>query len=124
MTEDSLTHQLAISAAVVWSLEQLKRWPAFRWLQADTDRVNRWVSILAAFCGSVGLQGTMSGSFHAGGSLTITWPSLAQMYEAGSHFVAQLAMQELFYRGVVKKPHELLAAPPSGGSAVRKEEAA
>jgi hypothetical protein len=120
---ESLTHQLAVSAAVVWILEQVKRWEAFRWIQADTDRINRYVAFCAAFCGSLGLQGTMSGSFQEGGTLTITWPSLSQLGDAGLHVVAQAAMQELFYRGVVKKPKSdvSLAAPPSGGSALRRE---
>jgi hypothetical protein len=111
MNESTLTHQLAISACIVWALERCKRWPAFRWVAVDSDRVNRLVSVCAALCTAVGLQASMSGSFHAGGTITITWPSLAQMGDAGAHFVAQLVMQEMVYRGVVKgKSPELHAS--------------
>ncbi len=103
MDESTLTHQFAISAVIVYVVERLKYWPSFRWIDTDTDRVNRIVSIAAALFTAVGLQISMAGSFHAGGTLTITWPSVAQMYDAGTHFVAQMAMQELMYRGAIKK---------------------
>lgn len=104
MNEVTISHQIAISAAVVWALERLKRWPQFAWIDANSDTVNRIVSIAAALVTAVGLQANMAGTFQAGGTLTITWPSLLVMRDAASHFASQLAMQEIIYRTAVKKP--------------------
>jgi hypothetical protein len=111
MADPALTQQLALSAAIVWLLERLKGWPACRWIAADTDQLNRRLAVVCAFVSALGLSAQVSGTFAAGGTLTITWPSLAQLYEAGTRFVAQVAMQELVYRGAVKRSTTALQAP-------------
>jgi hypothetical protein len=103
MNETALGHQIGIAAAVVWVLEFLKRSNWFPWLNQNSATINRVVSIAVALIAAVGVTMNISGNLDLGGTITISFPSLPAMLDAGSHFLSQIALQEGFYQQIVKK---------------------
>jgi hypothetical protein len=114
MNETALGHQIGIAAGVVWLLEFLKRSNWFPWLNQNSALVNRIVSIAVALIAAIGVTMNITGNLQLGGSITIAFPSLSAMLDAGSHFLAQLALQEGFYQQIVKRssPSSVPEVPP------------
>ena len=115
MNETALGHQIGIAAGVVWLLEWLKRSNWFPWLNQNSVLVNRVVSIVVALIAAIGVTMSITGNLQLGGSLTITFPSLPTMLDAGSHFLTQLVLQEGLYQQVVRRSFQ----SPDGNSGVK-----
>ena len=90
---------LTTGAVIVYSIEWLKRWPAFTWISADKGTVNRVVSAIAAAGMAFGISAT--GSAETGWVIQI--PSLAVLASSGYEFVKQFIVQQIVYDGVVQK---------------------
>lgn len=97
-TNEVMTH-LTTGAVVVYALEWLKQWPAFRWLSADSKTANRLISALAAAAIAFGISAT--GDAQTGWVITI--PSVAAMAGGGWEFVKQFMVQQVLYDGVAQK---------------------
>lgn len=95
-------NQGAAAVATVHLIESLKLSTRFPWLTRDTDALNRVVSFGVAFMTAVGFTFAMTGSFHEGGSLTITFPSMAKIGMGVAHALLQSGAQQLYYKNAVK----------------------
>ena len=96
-TNEVMTH-LTTGAVVVYTIEWLKRWPAFRWLTADSGMVNRVVSAVAAAMIAFGIS--VTGDAASGWSIGI--PPVATLAASGWEFVKQFMVQQVLYQGVVE----------------------
>lgn len=97
MESDAMAH-LATGATVVYVIEWLKRWPAFKWISADSGTVNRAISAIAAAGIAFGISAT--GSAETGWVIQI--PSLAVLASSGYEFVKQFMVQQILYQGVLE----------------------
>lgn len=103
MTADSsVINHLGVAGLLVYTLEAMKRTPWFPWVNKHSDKINRLISVLSALTAAVGIEVAASGNIHTGGQIIFTYPSLAQMFETGMHFIAQFAMQEALYKSAIK----------------------
>ena len=44
------------AAVAVWIIQQIKASKSFPWITIETDRLNRWISIVAAFASGLGVD--------------------------------------------------------------------
>jgi hypothetical protein len=103
MQDTLLSNQVGISVLAVYALEWAKRTEKISWVSANTDRLNRVIAVVVAFLTSVGFQFAMTGSWLTGGVLTVTIPSLPAIVSVLLHSLAQVGIQESFYRAAVKR---------------------
>ena len=90
---------LTTGAVVVYTIEWLKRWPAFTWISANSGTVNRAISAITAAGIAFGISAT--GSAETGWVIQI--PSLAVLASSGFEFLKQFMVQQVVYDGVVQK---------------------
>lgn len=95
---DVLTH-LTTGAGVVYAIETLKRWGAFRWLTVDSDRLNRLVAVLAA--GLVAMGISVTGDAETG--WTIHVPMLSVLLAGAWEWAKQAMVQQLLYDVVIRQ---------------------
>lgn len=93
-----VTH-LTSGAMVVYLIEALKRWGAFRWLNVDTTTLNRALSAGAALLVSLGIS--ITGDADTG--WTIHVPMLSVLTAAAWEWAKQFIVQQVIYDGVVQK---------------------
>jgi len=89
------------SAAILISfiLQWIKKSKYFPWITVETQTINRWVSIVIAFCAGIGIYAT----WHEG-TLTITGLTAENMFHALTRGVEQWAFQKTTYRGLIAPP--------------------
>lgn len=97
---NELIAHITSSAVIVYALEALKQWPAFRWLTADTKTLNRVISGVAAFAMAIGISGHWDPAH--GGMIQI--PALSVLLSGGYDWLKQMCLQQIVYDGVVAKP--------------------
>jgi hypothetical protein len=103
--QDSLiSNQVGVSVAVVYLIQLLKNSSWFPWISRHTDKLNSWISVVAAFTTSVGFQFAFTGSAATGGTLIIQVPALTVVLSVLLHSLGQVGIQESFYRTAVKSP--------------------
>jgi len=91
--------QASIAILVSFGLQALKKSKAFPWITTETQTVNRWVSIAAAFCTGVGIFASWD---H--GTLTVSGLTGANLIHALTRGVEQWAFQTTAYRAVIAPP--------------------
>ncbi len=107
MGSDLAAHVTA-GAAVVYAIEWLKKWPAFRWLGQDTAPLNRVVSALVSLTIALGVSAT--GNAEAGWTIQI--PPLAAMTGVGWEWAQQFFSQQIIYDAVLNKARPFSPLPP------------
>ena len=75
--ETDMTAHLTTGAVIVYLIEALKRWPAFRWLTVSSTTLTRLLSV--------------------------TGLTLAGATTAGWEWLKQFCVQQLLYDGVIQK---------------------
>jgi len=102
MMEDSITHHLALAGIITYLIQFLKR-SNFPWVTENSDRINKTISILAAFISSIGVQAAITGTVDTGWHITASTPSGWAMMETIMHTMGQWVIQQSVYHGIVKK---------------------
>jgi hypothetical protein len=102
MTDTAFAHQTGIAFATVYAIQLLKNSKWFPWLQAETDTVNRVVSLVVAFLTAAGIKFAMDGTFDHGWVFTIQVPSIGVVLDTLVHFTTQFGMQEVIYQSTKK----------------------
>mgnify|MGYP001298662044 CR=1 FL=1 len=102
MEMEGVLTQGSLGIALAHMLEVLKKCGWFPWLNGDTERANRIVSLAAAIVIGIGVKMTFEGDLDSGGSVQLAWPSLAQMLDGARHAVVQAGWQILYYRAAIK----------------------
>jgi hypothetical protein len=97
---DLFGSQIGAAGVAVYIIEWLKAQPRLKWITASTDRLNRLLSALLAALATVGIQTQFD---PASGTLTITGLSLASILSLLWSWLVQFVLQELVYKGAVKK---------------------
>src|SRR5579863_3547844 len=120
MTDTAFGHQTGIAFASVYAIQLLKKSNLFPWLRADTDTVNRVVSVVVAFATAVGIKFAINGTFATGETITIQVPSLAVILDTLVHFATQFGMQETIYQ-VTKKSSAPKVVPEAVPAAEERE---
>lgn len=97
--EINLVHQSGFAVISVFALDYLKRAPWFPWLSANSETINRVVSLAVALFTTVGLKVLSSqGNIHTGGVITIAYPSIAVIIDTLMHASTQYGGQELLHK--------------------------
>jgi len=91
--------QASIAILVSFGIQWVKKSRFFPWLTVETQAVNRWVSIVAAFCAGIGIYATWNQ-----GTLTVTGLTGINVYHALMRGVEQWAFQTTAYRGLIAPP--------------------
>ena len=91
--------QASIAIIVSFGLQWLKKSKYFPWITTQTEHVNRWVSIGAAFFTGVGIFASWD---H--GTLTISGLTAGHIFHALTRGVEQWAFQSTVYRSVIAPP--------------------
>lgn len=102
MTDTAFSHQAGFAMLIVYAIQFLKNAGWFPWLTQNTDMANRIVSLVTAVFVAVGIQWSMSGTWQAGGTITLTFPPAQVMFDAFLHYVTQVGLQETFYKTAIK----------------------
>jgi hypothetical protein len=100
MVPSVLSSQLTYAFIVTWGLQHLKNASWFPWLNEEKVQLARFLSIILAFAGTIGIHVAWTGS---AGTLTITGLAWATVGPALWHCVQQFVMQEMSYHAVVKQ---------------------
>lgn len=99
-----LSDQVAISAVVSFLMERLKGSDKFPLLSHNTDALNRAVSWVINLAVQFGVGFAWDGSLMAGGTLTITVPSIWTVYELGKGLAVQEGVYQKFFKRDPPKP--------------------
>lgn len=94
-----LTAHLTSAAAIVYSIEYLKSWKAFSWINVDSKKLNRVVSAIIALITSLGISFNYDKTT---GDLIIhnlTATTLAVVWDWAKQYLAQ----QILYDGVIQK---------------------
>lgn len=91
--------QATIAIFVSFGLQWLKKSRFFPWLTVETQQLNRWVSIVIAFCAGIGIYVT----WHEG-TLTVSGLTGPNMAHAIMRGLEQWAFQTTAYRGLIAPP--------------------
>jgi hypothetical protein len=102
MTDTAFAHQTGIAFATVYAIQLLKNSKRFPWLQAETDTINRTVSLVVAFLTAAGIKFALDGTFDHGWVFTVQVPSIGAVLDTLVHFTTQFGMQEVIYKSTKK----------------------
>lgn len=95
--------ELIWSAVIAWmsakGIEALKVLPFFPWLTANTERINRWVARLVAFCATLGIHSTFD---RESGRLIIDGLTYSGVFIAVGEYAKQYMMQEVAYKKFIR----------------------
>ena len=97
--EDQLISQFTASGIAVWLIQKIK---AAKWLPFITDETNGFNRTLAALLATLSTVGIVF-TYDPAGALTITGLTLANGVMLAWKVAGSLVMQEIIYRGAVKK---------------------
>lgn len=111
-TVTAVAHQAGLVAITVWGLEFLKRWKAFRWINANTGTVTRIVSTLAALAAALAVQISVTGDASTGWHGTFAIPSVHILWDSFIRFAGQKMGQEGLYRLVYDRPQPVIPVRP------------
>lgn len=98
----ALVAQLVAAVGFPWILQKAKSCPRIPFVRSDTDGLNRTLSAVFAFFTAAGFHLTLDGTLHGGGEITLRFPELAHMLDAGLRFVLSIVVQQATYRTIVK----------------------
>ncbi len=98
-----LGQQLPWAFALVYFQNYLKKQKWFPWLTYESTRMNHVISVLLTGLATLGVHTVHTGSFLAGGSLTITWPALAVVFAGLGHWLQQWIMTKVAYTALQSK---------------------
>jgi hypothetical protein len=101
---EALGGQITLSAVVVFLMQFAKNTKWFPFLDANSDKLNRWVAVGAAALTAIGIHWAYDTSFSwmTGGVITIIWPGLHGVAHGTWEWLQSLAVQEWMYRSTVK----------------------
>ena len=98
---EALSNQILVSAVGVWILERLKQAPWFPWIQAQSDRAQRWAAVLIALLATAGIHVSFESE---AGVLTVTGLAVTNVAHFAWHAMKTFIFQELIYRSTLKQP--------------------
>ena len=99
----ALGDQLTASAVVVFLMQWAKNATWFPFIQKETAALNRIVAVAMAAVSTLGVNYTWVHPSPGVWTITFTGVTLAGITGAGWAWLKQFAVQELIYRGAVKK---------------------
>lgn len=116
LQQTMLEHQIGIGLMTSYGLEILKKAGTIPWIRQDTEKLNRWLSIIMAFLTSVGLQFASEHNPTTGGwIITIAVPSVPVIWDTLVHATLQYGIQHTAYKGLLKPVQELSKTNAAGG---------
>lgn len=98
--QELLSSQIGAAGISVYIIQWLKNAAKIPVVTQSSDKVNRILSALLAAVAVVGIQVQFD---QAGGVLTITGLTLASVVTLGWNWIVQIVLQEVVYKGAVKK---------------------
>lgn len=111
-TVSAVAHQAGLVAITVWLIEFLKRWKAFRWINANTGSVTRVLSTLCALASALAVQISVTGDASTGWQGTFAIPSVHILWDSFIRFAGQKMGQEGLYRLVYDRPQPVIPVAP------------
>ena len=105
--DPSITHgnaQDMLGAAVLANtIIEVFKWLRFiPWVNRNSDRLNRILSVIIAVGYTAGFHFAVSGSFSTGGSITFTFPALKTLLDVLVDSAGSYGLQEIVYRHAMK----------------------
>jgi hypothetical protein len=94
-----LSTQATIAVFVSFAIQWLKKSSWFPFLTVETEKFNRWVSVIVAALSGFGIYATW-----ASGTLSVTGVTAANVLHALTHGVQQFALQHAAYRTLIAPP--------------------
>lgn len=101
MNGELMGAQVTASAVIVYLIQLLKGAKWFPWLDDGAKKVNRFIAIVLAGVGAVGIHTQFDSE---AGILTITGLTVAGIVHGAGEWIRAVVFQELIYRGVVDRP--------------------
>lgn len=92
-----LGQQIPVALILVYLQNWIKKQTFFPWLTYESSRLNHLASIALAGIGTFGIAVAHTGSFSAGGTLIITFPSSAVLVTSLYHWLTQYIMSKTAY---------------------------
>ena len=121
MNETVFGSQVALGVISSYVMEALKNSPWFPWLKQESAAINRWFSLIVAFCSSIGIEAAVTGhlTLETGVTITIAVPSLSSLLSAVFHTflhtASQFGVQEAVYQGLIQRPKPTLSLNTTTG---------
>jgi hypothetical protein len=94
---DPVLSQLSYSVVAIWVIQKLKECKWLPWINQNSDTVNKVVAVVVSFIAAIGVQWTVQGGLQDGGTITITYPSLATMLALAVKWLQSYAVQQGMY---------------------------
>lgn len=110
MTDEGLGQRAAMAYVAAMVIDWLKRTNWVPWINHNTDKLNRVVSIVAAIGQTAGFNFIFEGTLDAGGILHVSIPSLSAIVHFATDSVYTFAAQEFAYK-VAMKPRAVEGVP-------------
>lgn len=107
-------HQIEAAALAVGAIELLKRLSFMPWINRNSDKLNRFISIVIALAYTGGFTVATEGSLLGGGHIVLSFAGAAGLLHLLGGSGQQYMIQELLYRGATGK----LATAKSGPAVV------
>ena len=110
-----LPSQIGLAAAASYLIEALKNSAKFGWINQHTAGINRAFAIVTSFLAAVGVHytwthGTESGTY----IITLTGMTLASIGHYAWAWFTQFAIQQGYFKAVVKQPDTVVTKSPEG----------
>lgn len=133
MTDEGLGQRAAVAYVLAMGIDWAKRTEMVPWISHNTAKLNRVVSVTAAFAQTAGFTFMWEGSVDAGGTLKVTVPALAAFVHfildwtyafSVQEFVSKAAIQPRAVEGVPVEKRDadpvLVSAAPQQGKRKKK----
>jgi len=95
-----ISSQIGAAGISVYLIQWLKNTTKLPWINDATNQLNRWLSAFLAALAVVGIHVEFDQTV---GILTVTGLTIAAVVPLAWNFITQFVLQEVIYRGAVKK---------------------
>lgn len=106
---EGLGDQAALAAGIVWTIQFLKRWPVFTWLNADTNNRTQIVSTVMAIIAGLAVNVHVTGDAAVGWNISIA--SAHTLWTAITRVCGQKVAQD-FLHNMYQKPIPVVPVAP------------
>ena len=114
-----LPSQIGLAAAASYAIQFLKDSPKFSWISQHTSGLNRALAVVTSLIAAVGVNYTYTHPNEGTFVITLTGLSLASVGHYAWAWFVQFALQQGYFKAVVKQPDTVATTSPQGaGTAV------
>lgn len=99
-TDIDLGQLFGAGTVTVFVMDWIKRTAWIPWINQHSDTLNRVVSLIVAVVTATGIKMVSTGTLHAGGTITITFPAMQVIVNTLVHGGGQFGWQELLHKAL------------------------